>query len=132
MQTSSSNLLLWCLLLIAVPPAVVLAYRYDHWRSMIEPPQIAPNQVEGEVLYFTAPWCGACERMKDAVAQLRREGFNIRPVNVDAHRALAEKYNVRAVPTFVYVRDGQEVRRRSGFMSPQALRGIWASAAPAL
>ncbi len=29
---------------------------------------------------------------------------------------LAYQYRIRKVPTFVYVRDGREVRRRSGYL----------------
>ena len=64
--------------------------------------------------------------MYPAVAELRSEGFAIRTVNVESYVQLVEKYRIRCVPTFVYVRDGQEIRRHTGTASKHKLRRLWA------
>lgn len=79
---------------------------------------------KGEVLFFNAAWCGPCRQMKPIVASLRAEGYHMRDVDVDTHRPLAEKYGIHAVPTFVFVENGQEVNRFSGGTSPQSLKSM--------
>ncbi len=64
--------------------------------------------------------------MYPAVAELRSEGFAIRTVNVESYVRLVEKYRISRVPTFVYVLDGQEIRRHTGTASEHKLRRLWA------
>ena len=45
----------------------------------------------------------------------------MRLVNVDANRKMTRDYGIRYVPTFVYVRDGKEIRRRTGWQSERKL-----------
>ncbi len=63
--------------------------------------------------------------MKPVVRQLQDEGFDIRTIDADKHQEQAMKYGIGSVPTFVLVRDGEEVRRISGYMSPEDLKQIW-------
>ena len=43
-------------------------------------------------------------------------------MDVRYNQELAQKYRIRVVPTFVYVVDGEEVRRQSGGASKDMLR----------
>jgi thiol-disulfide isomerase/thioredoxin len=85
----------------------------------------------GEVLDFSATWCGPCQQMSPLVARLEREGLPIRKVDVDEERPLANRFNVTAMPTFVLVIDGKEVDRNIGPMSEQQLRS-WIQRIPTL
>ena len=80
----------------------------------------------GEVLDFSASYCGPCRRMKPLVEQLEREGLPIRQVDIQADRALAERYHVEKIPTFILVIDGREVARRVGMLSESDLRRMCA------
>ncbi|MCA9166559.1 MAG: thioredoxin family protein [Planctomycetales bacterium] len=53
---------------------------------------------------------------------MRNEGFDVRTINLRSNPEAGMRYNIRAVPTFIYFRDGQEVRRATGYRSPAALR----------
>jgi thioredoxin-like negative regulator of GroEL len=53
----------------------------------------------------------------------------MKDVDVDQHRELAEKYGIRAVPTFVFLENGTEVNRFSGGTSPEHLRTLCSSEA---
>ena len=64
-------------------------------------------------------------RIEPAVVELRNEGFRIETINIRNDRYMAEKYRVRVVPTFVYVVDGEEVRRQSGATNATMLRLLW-------
>ncbi|MDB4671260.1 thioredoxin family protein [Pirellulaceae bacterium] len=59
------------------------------------------------------------------VSELRREGYRIVTKNIRNHVKLAAKYNVRAVPTFVYEIQGKEVRRKSGGLSKTQIQNLW-------
>jgi len=118
--------LIACLLLIVAPIAGVIAYKEYRARYSIPQPQW---NARGEVLFFNATWCGPCRQMKPIVAQMRRQGYRLRDVDVDRNRALAEKYSIRAVPTFVFLENGSEVNRVSGGTTAEHLRALCAKPA---
>jgi len=89
----------------------------------------AASGSRGEVLDFSARWCGPCQQVAPLVARLEREGLPIRSVDVDAERELAQRFNVTAMPTFVLVIDGREVARQTGILSEDQLRA-WLARIP--
>jgi thiol-disulfide isomerase/thioredoxin len=119
----TQRFLILCALLALGPPAALMAYHHKTW--LREPSPINPGTAHGQLLVFTADWCGACRHMKPVVAELYREGFDVQTLNVDKNRDKAQQYGVRAIPTFVLVRDGKEVRRQSGVTSAEKLKQIW-------
>ncbi len=40
-----------------------------------------------ELLEFTASWCAPCKAMQPTIDQLRSQGYAIRPIDIDEHRA---------------------------------------------
>jgi thioredoxin 1 len=69
---------------------------------------------------YWAPWCGPCKVMMPAISELA-DRFNvpdsqveIRKVNVDENPELASKFGIRGIPTLIFVKDDQEVKRLSG------------------
>lgn len=78
---------------------------------------------------FSSGACAACERMAPIVAQVERRCLaeadgSLVHVNVDEPEgeALAERYGVRALPTFVGIdAQGAEVMRVVGLQTPEAL-----------
>lgn len=77
---------------------------------------------ESVLLDFTASWCQPCQRMNPIIASLERQGYPIRRVDVDRERAVAERYGIKTIPTFVLVVNGQEVMRQTGETSEGQLR----------
>lgn len=65
-----------------------------------------------------APWCGPCKVMTPIVESIQQEmgGFKLIKVNVDEpeSRDILEKYNIRAVPTFLIFKDGVCLQQFSG------------------
>ncbi|MCC7083960.1 MAG: thioredoxin family protein [Pirellulales bacterium] len=119
----SPRILTLCAILTLGPPAALIAVHHREWFG--GGPPIDPHLADGQLLVFTADWCGACQRMKPVIADLSREGFDVRTFNVDRNREKAERYGIRSIPTFVLVRGGKEVRRMSGTTSAPTLRRMW-------
>ncbi len=74
-----------------------------------------------EIIDFYAEWCGPCKAMTPMIESLQKEfpegnesGVTIRKVNVDSDPDLAKKYNIRSIPTLVFIKEGVEMDRASG------------------
>ena len=77
---------------------------------------------QAELIDFTAKWCEPCQQMKPIVEKLHREGLPVRQVDFDENRALANRYRVTGLPTFVLVVNDKEVARLVGRRSEDELR----------
>lgn len=76
---------------------------------------------------FHAVWCGPCKASAPALEDAAREfegEIAFVKVDIDQEPKLAEAYNVKGVPTFVVIKDGQPVHRFGGLVT----RGQLASA----
>lgn len=78
---------------------------------------------ERVVFFFTANWCPACRHMEPIVYDLKGRGYNIRKVDIDSQEALADKFGVSSIPTFVLLENGYERRREVGAMDGEELAG---------
>jgi len=73
---------------------------------------------------FYADWCGPCKAMGPAIQAVGKdvEGkARVIKVNIDKNQAAAMEYNVRAVPTFIIFKQGQQVWRHSGMIDKNTL-----------
>eukprot|EP01064_Diplonema_japonicum_P026875 TRINITY_DN3846_c8_g1_i1.p1 TRINITY_DN3846_c8_g1~~TRINITY_DN3846_c8_g1_i1.p1 ORF type:complete len:205 (+),score=35.69 TRINITY_DN3846_c8_g1_i1:60-617(+) len=60
------------------------------------------------VLYFTATWCGPCQKVKPAVRNFAETHPDVQviAVDVDEHEDLASRYSIIAMPTFILMAPG--------------------------
>ncbi len=90
--------------------------------------QITDSNFEAEVLNsdvpvlidFWATWCGPCKMISPIVDQVAVEvagSAKVGKVNVDEAADLARRYNVRNIPTLVFIKNGEEVDRIAGATS---------------
>jgi|TARA_R110000787_G_scaffold17332_2_gene54427 thioredoxin 1 len=71
--------------------------------------------------YFSATWCGPCKVFKPIMKELSDDGYSIEFIDGDESPELANKYNIRSVPTTVIEVDGEEVDRIIGIKSKQEM-----------
>jgi thioredoxin 1 len=73
---------------------------------------------------FFAEWCGPCQTMSPILKEVKdvlQDGVSILKIDVDKNQAIAAKFQVRGVPTFVLYKKGEQVWRQSGMVGKKDL-----------
>lgn len=79
------------------------------------------------IVDFWAEWCGPCRAIAPVLEELAEasEGrVTLMKVNVDENPSLAARYEVRSIPTILFVRHGAVVDRVVGAVPKAVLQGI--------
>lgn len=73
---------------------------------------------------FYATWCPHCQRMQPVVEEFKREmegTLEVVQVDIDQESSLADFYTIEVTPTFILLRNGEQLWRQSGEMSMERL-----------
>lgn len=76
---------------------------------------------------FWADWCGPCKMLSPTVEALAGQYDGkvlVGKVNVDEEPELARRFGVMSIPTVVFLKNGQEVNRKIGFMPSDAFTAV--------
>ncbi|KKP35976.1 MAG: lpbca thioredoxin [candidate division TM6 bacterium GW2011_GWF2_32_72] len=77
------------------------------------------------ILDIYASWCGPCQMMTPIFEELEQEFLGkckFAKLNVDEARELAIEYGVTSIPTFVFIKNGNVVKKEMGQLSKKALK----------
>ena len=113
-----------------------LVYSYSKMKNIKEVPPSKKIKIlnnknyktvirNGTVLVdFWAPWCAPCKMIAPSLNEIAEEESNrvtIAKVNVDQNKALAEKYQIRNIPTLIVFKNGKEEKRIMGVKPKKAI-----------
>lgn len=68
---------------------------------------------------FWAEWCGPCRMMSPTVEAIAKDyagKVKVGKLNVDENGGVAERYNIRGIPTLLLFKGGKVVDQRVGAM----------------
>lgn len=74
---------------------------------------------------FWAPWCGPCKMIGpviEVLADENAEKIEVGKLNVDENPSLAAQFGVRGIPTLLFFKGGQEVKRIVGGQNKSQLQ----------
>lgn len=79
------------------------------------------------IVDFSATWCGPCRKLEPVLQAFAEEvgtSAVVGKVDVDLDPDLANRYNIRSLPTILSFRNGQVVGQLNGLVNVNALRGL--------
>jgi len=110
------SLLLPSFFVLAIVGAVVV------YGSSISKKQVAQSPTyfdqNAKVMFFYSDLCSWCQKEKPVLKELAKEGFRVKPMNVDAQPGLWTQYKIEGTPIFI-ASDGQ---RLIGYQEKEKLR----------
>lgn len=74
---------------------------------------------------FFAIWCGPCKMLMPILEGLEKEyegKVKIVKIDVDASPDTSNQFGIQSIPTLVFMKDGREIERLSGFKSKEELK----------
>jgi thioredoxin 2 len=74
---------------------------------------------------FWAPWCGPCVGFAPVFKQAAADHephLRLAKLDTEAHPHIAQRFNIRSIPTLILLKQGREVARQSGALNATQLR----------
>ncbi|KAK6185344.1 hypothetical protein SNE40_007598 [Patella caerulea] len=77
---------------------------------------ISESKSNLSVVHFAAAWAPQCQQVNDVLTELSKNTKNIRFLQLEAENIpeISEKYEIIAVPTVIFIKNGEKVDRLDG------------------
>ena len=82
------------------------------------------NSEKPVLVDFFATWCGPCQMLLPILNQVKdnlQDRITIIKIDVDKNQELAQKHQVRGVPTMMLFQDGKQLWRQSGVLTKEEI-----------
>lgn len=76
---------------------------------------------------FHAVWCGPCKVQSPILVELAREmegKIKVIKIDVDKNQEIANRFQIRGVPTLALFKNGQVLWRQSGLVQKEQLKSV--------
>jgi|TARA_R110002020_G_scaffold16620_1_gene58699 thioredoxin 1 len=76
------------------------------------------------IVDFWAEWCGPCKMIAPTLEKLSQEYSGkilVAKVDIDANPDLTEKFNIRSIPTLLFMQAGSPIEMMVGAVNQEAL-----------
>lgn len=76
-------------------------------------------------VHFRAPWCGICNLVSPVLSSFQASYSNqvrVVDINADENLVLANRYDLKTLPTVLCIEDGTVIQRIEGFKSRESLK----------
>jgi thioredoxin 1 len=72
--------------------------------------------------YFTADWCAPCKKVRPIVEDINKDSIvKFKIIDVDSEMELVKAFDIKSVPTFIIIKDGEIVNRATGSQTRDSL-----------
>lgn len=82
------------------------------------------SEQNNKILYFSAKWCGPCKIVATHIEETKeklKNYVNIQKVDIEEEQKLSEEYNIKSIPTFVFVQDGEIKSTSTGVLTQKQM-----------
>jgi thioredoxin 1 len=78
------------------------------------------------VFYFTSDWCQPCKKIKPIIKEINKDrtGLKFQMIDADIEEDLVKKIQIQSLPTFIIIKNNEEIKRLVGAQTKDILENF--------